>query len=382
VHGVGLRGIAVTTLTWVTSTSRNVGFDFALLGSKLSGEFDFFQRELSGLPAARSDVSLPIEVGYSLPNENLESEENVGIDGLIRFSSSVKNVAFSISPNFTLARRKILTRYNPKYGNSWLEYLSGIENRWASPNFNVHWTGEVFQDMESIARSQVDLDGQGNRSLLPGDLIYEDTNGDGLISNLDNRVRGFGLGTPPNLNFGLTGSFNYGALSLSYNFAGGALYSLRPDNNVGVPYGTDHNGGTYIWSRWRRVDPFNDNSEWIPGKFPPLRKAQNSASSYRFGDDKHKNVKYLRLRHVELGYEVPTSFIQRLGFSRLRVFSSAENSFLLDNTQIWGIDPEIAYGGALLYPYPNMVNMGFSASLGGAPVQPPPVVPVPPSADD
>lgn len=381
VPGIGLRGLPITNLSWVTSTSRNVGVDFIILQGKLSGELDLFERKLTGLPASRYDVALPSELGYTLPNENLESEANIGFDGMIRYSSQFGRVSYSVSPNFTLARRKILERYRPRYGSSWDEYRNAIENRWAGTNFNWHFTGKVFQSMEEIARHPVDQDGQGNRSLLPGDLIWEDTNGDGIINAMDHRVRGFGLGTPPILNFGLNGSFSYAGFNLSYDFAGGALYSLRPDNNVAVPYGTDHNGGTYIWSRWRRVDPYDDNSEWIPGKFPPLRKAQNSHSSYRFGDDKHTNVKYLRLRRMELGYEIPTNVSSRIGFAQLRAFTSATNAFLLDNTQKWGIDPEIAYGGSLLYPYPNLVNMGFSATIGGD-VRSIPAVPVPPTDDN
>src|SRR5690606_3337813 len=63
VTGVRPRGLPVTNLSWVTSTNRNVGFDFAMF-SRFSGEFDLFERRLSGLPAPRYDVLVPAEVGY------------------------------------------------------------------------------------------------------------------------------------------------------------------------------------------------------------------------------------------------------------------------------------------------------------------------------
>src|SRR5690606_4578815 len=115
--GIQPRGIPVTNLSWVTSTSRNIGLDFAILDQRLAGEIDVFERKLSGLPAARYDVVLPGEVGYNLPNENLESEANIGMDAIIRFNHRIGEVGFSVAPNVTLARRKILDRYKPRYQN-------------------------------------------------------------------------------------------------------------------------------------------------------------------------------------------------------------------------------------------------------------------------
>src|SRR5690606_24109065 len=53
IPGLRPRGLPVTQLSWVTSTMKNVGFDVILFDNKFSGEFDIFERELSGLPAAR-----------------------------------------------------------------------------------------------------------------------------------------------------------------------------------------------------------------------------------------------------------------------------------------------------------------------------------------
>src|SRR5690606_35436742 len=83
ITGIQPRGLPITNLSWVTSTTRNVGVDFAILNRKLGGEIDLFERRLTGLPASRYDVVLPGEVGYALPLENLESESNIGIDGII-----------------------------------------------------------------------------------------------------------------------------------------------------------------------------------------------------------------------------------------------------------------------------------------------------------
>jgi hypothetical protein len=318
-------------------------------------------------------------VGYTLPNENLESQANIGMDGLIRFTDRIGNVGFSIAPNITLARQKVLERYKPRYGNAWHEYRTATEHRWAGINFNYHAIGQ-FQTMAEIARHPVDIDGQGNRSLLPGDIIFEDVNGDGIIDPLDQRPRGFAQAATPILSYGLNGSFNHAGLSLSYSLAGGAMFSFNPGSDIRIPYTSDHNGGAYIWSRWRRANPYDDNSEWIPGKYPPLRKAQNSHSSYRDSDFTYTNVKFLRVRNVELGYTVPADLTSRLSLSNLRIYTSAANPWLIDNAYKWAMDPEVGQCCGQIYPTPTVYSFGFSSSLGGlsrAPV----AVPVPPSND-
>ncbi|MEO6916980.1 MAG: SusC/RagA family TonB-linked outer membrane protein, partial [Chitinophagaceae bacterium] len=113
--GIAIRGLPITNITWVTSTSKNIGMDIGLFNNKLTAEFDVFQRELSGIPAARYDVLVPSEVGYTLPLENLNSEKTEGVEGIVTYASSVGQVNFSISGNATLGRRKILDLYKPRY---------------------------------------------------------------------------------------------------------------------------------------------------------------------------------------------------------------------------------------------------------------------------
>src|SRR5690606_34877631 len=161
----------------------------------LSGEFDVFERKLSGLPAARYDVVLPSEVGYDLPDENLESEANLGIDAVLRWNDRIGNLSYSVSPNITLARQKLLERYKPRYENSWQRYTDGEEGRWTGVFFGLQTIGQ-FQTMEEIAAHPVNIDLQGNRSLLPGDWIFKDVNDDGLINELDERPIGWGTGLP------------------------------------------------------------------------------------------------------------------------------------------------------------------------------------------
>ncbi len=68
------RGLAVTNISWIKAKTLDVGFDFGFLNQQLTGTLDYFQRLRTGLPAARYDVLIPYEVGFGLPNENLNSD--------------------------------------------------------------------------------------------------------------------------------------------------------------------------------------------------------------------------------------------------------------------------------------------------------------------
>jgi TonB-linked SusC/RagA family outer membrane protein len=365
VTGARPRGLPVINLSWVTSTSRNIGIDFSIFDRKLRGEFDIFERKLTGLPAQRYDVLLPSEVGYTLPNENLESEANRGIEGILTYSSRAGKALYSVSANATLARRRILDRYKPRYGNSWQQYRSATEHRWAGIRFGYEVIGQ-FKSMEEIENYPVNIDGAGNRTLLPGDLIYRDVNGDGIINAMDERPIGYGIEQNPILGFGFNGALNYGAASLHIDFAGGTMYSYNQNLELKFPFQGDHNSPRWMLTdRWHRADPYDDNSEWIPGRLPPIRRGLTNHVSYtRNSTFWRTNVRYVRMKRLELGFTLPPSLISRFGMTTARLYASGANLLSIDNLADIQLDPEVAQDSGLRYPTQRVVTFGISTSLG------------------
>src|SRR5699024_9773018 len=72
------RGVPVTNIAWFESKMTNVGADFELWGGKLEGTIDYFYRKRTGLLARKYDVLIPSELGYGLPQENLNSDAQMG----------------------------------------------------------------------------------------------------------------------------------------------------------------------------------------------------------------------------------------------------------------------------------------------------------------
>lgn len=376
VPGAAPRGLPVRNLSWVKSTAKNIGFDAILFNNKVSAEFDIFERLLTGLPAARTDVLIPLEVGYALPNENLESSSTRGFEFQIRYTDDLGPFNFSIAPNFTIARNMMLEPYRPRFGNSWEKFRDGEEERWMGTAFGYNMIGQ-FQSVEEIETHQINQDGQGNRTMLPGDFIYEDVNGDKIINAMDQRVIGYGTSQTPIISFGMQNNVTWGNVTLNVNWAGGMGYSHSRGAETKNMFQGDHNGQRWTMDRWRRSDPYDPQSEWIPGRYPPYRQGNNT-NSWTRGQDTfwRTNVRYVRLRSIELGYTIPDALTRNVGLNGVRVFTSATNPYTLDNVSHYRIDPEVVQGTALVYPTTQVITVGFTATLGGM-EDPAPVVPLP-----
>lgn len=361
--GVRPRGLPITTLSWLTNISTNVGIDFGVLEGKLNGQLDIFERKRTGLPAARYDVLLPSEVGYTLPNENLNSDTHRGIEGVLTYKSSAGQLDYTISANATLSRRRDLDFYKPRFGNSYHEYRDSYVDRWGNINWGYQVVGQ-FQSQQEIESHPIDNDGQGNRTHLPGDFIYKDVNGDGIINNLDERPIGYAEGANPYLSFALNSSFSYKGFSLFMDFAGASLQSFQRNWELKIPYQNNGTSPHYMLEdRWHRADPFDPNSEWISGTYPAIRKDNSSHVNFRKSDFWITNVRYIRLRNIELGYNFDSKVFKKLGNAGLRVYANVSNLFSIDNVKKYEIDPEISSGNGLVYPQQRMFNAGFNITF-------------------
>jgi TonB-linked SusC/RagA family outer membrane protein len=361
--GVRPRGLPITTLSWITNVSTNFGIDFGFLDGKLNGQLDIFERKREGLPAARYDVLLPSEVGYTLPNENLNSDTHRGVEGVLTYKSNIGQLEYSVGANATLSRRRDLDFYKPRFGNSYNEYRDSYVDRWGNINWGYQVVGQ-FQSQEEIDSHPVNNDEQGNRTQLPGDFIYKDVNGDGIINNLDERPIGFAEGANPYLSFALNTSFAYKGFTLFMDFAGASLQSFQRNWELKIPY---QNNGTsphfMLEDRWHREDPYDPNSAWVPGTYPALRKDNSSHANFRKSDFWITNVRYIRLRNIELGYSFNQKVFKKLGSNGLRVYVNASNLFSIDNVKKYEIDPEISSGNALVYPQQRLFNAGFNITF-------------------
>lgn len=364
VVGSADKGVPNNRLSWFVSRITDIGIDYSLWNGKVTGAVDYFYRKRTGLRGPKYDILVPSEIGYALPEENVNSDAQVGGEISAAYNGKVGQVQFMVGGNFSYSRGRFLQSYKPLWGNSLDHYMNSQENRWSG----IYWGFEAigqFKSQEEINHYPVNIDGKGNKTLLPGDLIYKDTNGDGIINGADMRPIGYQTSGNPTVNFGFNLSLRWKGIDFSADFSGGSLYSYSQNWEMRWPY--QNNGNLlkqFYEDRWHRQDPFDVNSQWIPGKYPALRFNDGGHSNYNKPSTFWlTNVHYIRLRTMELGYTLPQPWLDRIKLKKVRLYLNTYNLFSIDNVKQLGVEPEIIDENGLQYPQNKFINVGFNLTF-------------------
>ncbi|MXV16365.1 SusC/RagA family TonB-linked outer membrane protein [Pedobacter sp. HMF7056] len=356
------KGKTDNRITWSKSKITDVGFDLSLFNSSLAISGDYFYRKRTGLLAAKNEVILPAEVGYSLPNANINQDAQYGTEGSINFNSKAGKVTYNIGLNASYTRSKFIQSYNPLFFNSWDRYRNSSEGRYSRIDWGYEVLGQ-FQSQEQINNYPVNIDGRSNRSLLPGDLIYKDQNSDGKIDGYDQRPIGYG-NSQPNINMGFTLGAAYKNFDFNADFSGGAGYTWFQNAQVRWAFADGGNLNTIFEDRWHRENLFDVNSPWVAGKYPPLRFNQSTLSSYNSNSTMWvHNAKFFRARSIELGYSMSPSLLSKVKVRKARIFANVYNLFSIDNLAEYSVDPETSNDNGLQAPQTRVLNFGLNLSF-------------------
>ncbi|HCV79983.1 MAG TPA: SusC/RagA family TonB-linked outer membrane protein, partial [Zunongwangia profunda] len=285
-----------------------------------------------------------------------------GAEGIITYKSSINDFNYSVSGNFTYSRYKSISTYKPRFGNSWAEYRNSAEDRWGG----IWWGYQVvgrFQNEEEIRNYPINIDGQNNRTLLPGDFIYKDVNEDGVINGMDERPIGYPDSWSPMISYGGTIAMNWKNIDLAIDLAGATMQSWYQNYELRNPFHAGGNSPAYLLEdRWHRADPYDPESEWISGRYPAIRNG-NVGPNHRNSDFWLTNVWFLRLRNIELGYTLPKEWVSKVNVDRLRFYATASNLVSFDNVNGFEIDPEISANASVVYPQQRTIVVGLNLSL-------------------
>ena len=366
--GLATRGLPTTTVSWMKSKMLNIGLDLSVLNDRLSLEIEYFHRRRTGIPATSLNVLLPKETGFDLPQENLNSDSHIGTEGSLIWRDKVNGFNYQIGTNFTFARRRTDHTEADKYrGSSWDNYRNSTTNRWSGINWGYEVTGQ-FQSVEEIQQCTVDIDGAGNKTLLPGDLIYKDVNGDGVINEYDMRPIGYssGYNSLPYLNFALNLQAGWKGFDLKADFTGASFQSYLRQYEIKAPllWNLNNSPAYLLTDTWRHEDPSDPNSAWIAGKYPAIRPSYVDGSSYKTASTFWMtNVNYFKLRTLEVGYTLPKKLTRQVSVENLRFYVNGYNLISFDNMRDLGLDPEIGVDSGLGTPTVRTYNIGFNLTF-------------------
>lgn len=409
--GAPTEGLAISKtgnefLEWETTTTTNLGFDFAALDQRLFAEFELYNKNTTGI------LFVPDTYGVmgtaTGATQNIAAVQNQGIELNINWKEKQGNLTYQLGANFSY-NHNIVTKYRGEVERGWItdsngnrEYVSNVGETVESGFNGViaegHTLGEYFLQTvyhgtgsypgageaatnagpsDGMLRDAYDMKwaekmvSQGatfvgsnivsQTGLYLGDLVYEDNNGDGNYGN-DNDKQFNGKSSLPRVNFGLNLSASYKGLDLSMIWAGSAGYYLywnqdfynasRTANGYSISeyYANNH----YFYDSSNPGDARTNTSALLPRITDGTERTNGVASDFWLYD-----ASFLKLRNLQLGYTIPKEYSQKLLIQKLRIYLSGENLFTF--TKFPGMDPEI--GADVNYPTMKQMAVGLSVSF-------------------
>ena len=355
--GYSSTQVAETLLSWTRTYMKDFGFDWEINKGIFGGSVDWFWRERTG-KAARASSTVPDMYGVSLPQLNLDSTENVGIDLELSHRMRFKDFNYRITATATFSRERDTYQEAERtaiYTSSQEYFEKHTEGRWdnALEGKYYEWNGMgQFSGWPEINDYPVLYSTSSKNSnmtdMVPGMYKIDDRNGDGVITSAD-RYYSWKETNPP-LQYGAMLFLEYKHFDLSATFNGTALSHKQMQMSGGMGYGWSKTLFVNHLDHYRLADGYTDprdpNSVWVPGYWPALAPASgaedaSSNATYRFLQPySWVNNAFLRLKSIEMGYTFPKTLVSKVGLKSVRVHASATNLLTFCNPVLKNWDPE------------------------------------------
>ena len=379
--GYANDSVESSILTWAKVRMMDFGVDWELWQGKFGGTFDWYKRKVIGTAATRT-VDIPDFYAVSLPQENLNSYENQGLELTLYHRNSIGNFNYRVQGNVSFTRSRytyIESAATQKYTSSMNYWQSYSLNRWNGyfGGSRYEWAGGQFTSINDASSSQVLYDlsasGAGNRQIVPGMYKIIDRNGNGYIDSGDVYYT-WGTGAAP-LQYGLMLSGSWKNLDFSMVFNGAALryksYMMAGYSSFGyLNYLPSEYTDSYHVTNYGD-DPWDPDTQWTAGYWPALARVTSSGASHNATYTSAQpynyiNAAYLRLKTIEVGYRFAPNFLKKAGIKSARVFFNGGNLFTICNPLLKYIDPESqdassSAGG--YYQLNRSYNFGFNLTF-------------------
>lgn len=334
-NGYYANKISDSTLSWETTRQWNIGWDYSFLKGRISGSFDaYFSRTYDLL----LNKVIPQINGVNNILQNMGETQTSGVEfQLSTINVQNKNFMWTTDFNISHDRSKILN-LGLRDENGQLADLKG--NGWfIGEEMQVIYGYEfdgIWQESDDILHSHMP-------TAIPGDVKIVDYDGDGEITPEDRHIIGK---KTPNFRIGMTNTFSYKGLSLSFLL--NAVHGVTRSSEYTKCF---FDGGSNIRQRtwWTPENPINT--------YPASRDDSNSYGVTIFG--KMNDASFLRLSDVALSYQIPQRLIKHWGINNLEVFGNVKNVFTITN--FVGLDPELS--GDFTIPPMRTFAFGLRVSL-------------------
>ncbi|WP_295767173.1 TonB-dependent receptor [uncultured Mucilaginibacter sp.] len=337
-------------ITWENSVKRNIGFEANLFKSKLKLTADLYDEKRTDIALRRTN-SAPVIYGATLPIVNYGANYNRGYEVELSYNTQNRDFNYGIDIQYSHYRNKIeiadqavrLPDYQSLIGTRLGQYVG------------YKFIG-FYQDAADIAASPVN-NASGNK-VIPGDLKYQDTNADGVIDVQDRLA--IGETDIPQTVLGVQPRVSYKGVSLSALFQG----AFDVNSNVLPLESGRFQVYTPMLGRWQSPAD-NNTATW------PVAKPSNYANnpSYSLNSFLLQNSSYVKLRNIEVAYQLPAQIAKSLRVQNIRLSLTGQNLYTWTKFK-GGLDPEIANNTTVngvaysnIYPLSKVYNLSINVQF-------------------
>ncbi|SFF58891.1 MULTISPECIES: SusC/RagA family TonB-linked outer membrane protein [Salegentibacter] len=343
--GAAIANAKNAALIWEKTTSYGLGIDARLL-YKLNVTIDIYKKLTEGIIM---QVPAPNEFALNNFYDNVGKLDNKGIEVSLDYTETFGEIDFGFGGNVAYNKNELVELAGTN------EVISGRQIRKLGESLDS-WYG---YKTDGLHQNQEDIDAYPTNTLYPGqiqpgDLRYVDITNDGKVDANDRVLLG---NSTPTLNFGANLSLaykNFDLLAIFQGATGG--YGYMDFDAIGAVNGDGQKPSAMWLNRWT---PENTNTN-VPRLIDAINgpsMPQNSTTSYWL-----RSTDYLRMKNLQLGYNIPTNVLDGWNISKLRVYYTAQNLFTITN-YLKGWDPEAPSGRGSGYPVVMTNSIGFNLTF-------------------
>lgn len=354
INGVSPNAIANPDLRWEKTSQINIGVDMVFL-KDFRATIEYFSKNTEDMLL---DIIVPGYVGNNGPVGNIASMVNNGVEVELGYNRTIGEFTFDFGGNFSFIHNEVTFLGQDK------EFLPGQVFSPQSLEITRTAVGQPigyfygFQTL-GIFQNETEVDDYVNEAgeplqpdAAPGDFIFEDINGDGII-DADDRTK---IGDPtPDFIYGFT--FNarfrqFDIMVFGQGMAGNQVFNATRRFDLQMANMTGD-----ALTRW--------TGEGTSNTYPRLVMNDPNRNFSRSSDFYVEDASFFRIRTLQLGYNLPANIADKVYMSRARFFVSANN--LITLTKYSGFDPEIG-GGSFgvdrgIYPQARSYMVGLNVTF-------------------
>lgn len=358
-NGNYLTSLGTPGITWETSEQTNIGLDLGFFTNKLTISADYFVKKTKNMLL---QVQLPSYAGFpSIPYTNAGEIQNKGFEITAAYQGNAGKFTYGISANASRFTNKVLSLGSgnkPIISSDLVSTLSinKTEVGHSVGEFYGYVTDGIFQNMNNVnAYNKNGTNIQPNA--LPGDFRFKDLNDDGVINAADQTYIGNSL---PKLLYGFNlnlGYKNFDIAALFQGAYGNKLFNLNK-NYRGTLNGTYNGDLKYYEAAWKGEGT---------SKLQPLMSTVDKNQNFRVSDWYVEDGSYMRLKNLQIGYNISQSWLRKAGISSSRIYVGGTDLFTI--TKYTGIDPEAGLtaspiaAGREFSSYPKMKRYSIGLNL-------------------